>query len=343
MGPRLATLGALLIGAAVTSHARADDDETVRQELQRVDFEAPQSCATAEVFLDEVRSRTPRLKLTHDDAWSTRFEVVVKDEGQRYVGALTVHNRQKSSERREVTARSCEEVLETLSLIVAVAIDPQASLTRRAKKPEPPAPVAQSTAAPTVAPTPAIDRPVEPVTAPEVVQPKPTWLGAVALGAEARSAFASDVALAGSLSFELERRMPTAWGWSLRASALRSLQSQVRDPFEREAHFRWTAGRLDGGLWLHAGRAASLQGGLGLDVGAIEAESVLSKTRAWVSALALFRARWWPAPPLSLEATAGAFAPLTRDRFVLFDPDTVVYRERALLGFLSVGVGLRIH
>jgi hypothetical protein len=320
--------------------AQASDTENrdAPVELQRIEFQAPATCATAEVFFDEVRSRTPRLRLTVGEDWTARFELAVRDDGEAFVGALTVYSDRTTSERREVKAKSCEEVLETLALIVAVAIDPNASLGRRPKrlapKPEdsPPAMVA----------TPA--RAARPVaTPPPPPRARAAWHGRVALGVEARGALADDASLAGIVAFELERTLPERWGWTLRLSALRSLESRVSDPFGRDARFRWTAGRLDAGPMLFdRSHTTSLQGGLGLDLGTVEATSALSETRLWVSTLAFLRARWTPVPRFGLEMTAGAFTPIKRDKFALFDPDTVVYRERALSGFVGFALHVRL-
>jgi peptide-methionine (S)-S-oxide reductase len=44
----------------------------------------------------------------------------------------------------------------------------------------------------------------------------------------------------------------------------------------------------------------------------------------------------------SFEAVSGAFPPFTRDKFALFDPNTVVYRERALSGFVGLALFARL-
>lgn len=282
------------------------------------------------------------MRLTEGSDWTSRFAIAVRDEGERFVGALTVHSNQSSSEQREVSAKSCEEVLETLALIVAVAIDPNASLSRRPPRREPP----NASSPPPTAPPPTPTKASRPVAPRAPVEPgrAPAWHQWLALGIEARGAFSSDAATAGSVAFELERRMPGGWGWSMRLAALRSLESRISDPFGREATFQWSAGRIDAGpLLLAANEVVSVQPGLGLDLGAIEAEAERSATRLWVSALAFLRTRWNAFSPFSLEGTVGAFTPLTRDEFVLFDPNAVVYQERALLGFVALSLSARLH
>lgn len=322
-------LASAACAAALCSAPAHVDAQTNGTDRHRIDFRAPDVCATSAVFLDEIRSRTPRLHVTADDAWTSRFEIEVREDGDNFRGALTVHAGRTTSERREVTAKSCEEVLETLALIVAVAIDPNASLRRLPKRAEEPQ------ASPP--PPPAAVRPV--VVAPE--PPKPpapdAWQERLVLGAEARGAFADSASFAGSVGFEVER-----WGWAARLTALRSLESRVTDPFGREARFEWTAVRLDAGPSLRF-RSLRLHGALGLDVGRVEAASELSQERWWLSALALARARWEPRAPVGAELVAGAFVPLARDRFALFDPDTVLYRERALSGLLGVGLFFRLQ
>ncbi len=292
------------------------------------------------VFVDEIRSRTPRLSLAEDDGWTSRFEVDVADHGSHFTGALTVHAERASSERREVTAKSCEEVLETLALIVAVAIDPNASLRRLPQRAEEPKAEPEPPPPPVFAPPPSAPRPSAPASPNASADSKPrspaTWRPQLLLGGEARGAFADSASFAGSFGLEVER-----WGWAVRLSALQSMESTVMDPFGREARFRWTAGRLEGGPRWAMG-AFSLQGALGLDVGRVTARAELEQGRWWVSALALGRARWEPLSPVGFEVVAGAFVPLTRDRYALFDPDTVLYRERALGGLVGLGLYFRL-
>lgn len=322
------------------AHVRAQPEHssaTPSGEQHRIEYRAPDTCATAAVFLEEVRSRTPKLSLTEGNDWTSRFQIDVRDDGDKFIGALTVYANRSSSELREVSAKSCEEVLETLALIVAVAIDPNASLRRLPKRDE-------ARAEDPPARTKARAKPA--VTARERSKPpkvaRGTWQHQLLLGAEARGAFADNASFAGTLSFEVARTFPERGRWAVRLTALRGLESSVTDPFGRKARFGWTAARIDGGPSLLAGDC-SLQAALGWDMGRVEASSELSQSRWWVSALALARARWVPLGPVGFEVVAGAFIPLTRDRFALFDPDTVLYRERALSGLLGLDLYFRLQ
>jgi hypothetical protein len=295
-----------------------------------------------DVFLATIRSRTAKFRAADREHAALAFAIAIRDEGPRFVGALTVQAGPDGSEQREVSAKSCEEVLETFALVIAVAIDPNASLAPTPKMPAqeeaspPPAEPRAQSAAPPPQSSPVVDG------APRA-EHSARWLKDVSVGAEARGTLTNDAMLAGLVAFSLERRVPGGWDWVLRLSALRSLESHVDDRFGRRATFTWTAGRLDAQptLFDRTGRL-SLSAGLGMDVGAVQAKSDLSVTRPWVSALLMARARWQPASLLQVEVNAGAIAPLVRDSFQLFGPDGVIFRERPLCGFAGIGAGLRL-
>jgi len=143
------------------------------------------------------------------------------------------------------------------------------------------------------------------------------------------------------VAFDVERRVPGGLGWLLRISALRSLESHVEDDLGRRATFTWMAGRLDGGPTLFGyNNRLSLGAALGFDLGAVEAKSELNATRLWASTLLQMRARYRPVSRLQVEVNAGAVMPIIRDRFALFGPNAVIFRERALSGFIGLNLGL---
>lgn len=324
-----AVAGAQPIGGETSSAA----DRSVSS---AINFTAPETCPTAEVFYRDIRRRTSKLRLVDGSVWDMRFDVLVRDEGAKFVGALTVHSDASSSEERELTAKSCEEVLDMFALVVAVAIDPNASLSPRALPTTTLAPAPPSVPPPVAPSAPPATTPANP----RVAAPQGSWETMVGAQVEARGAFATDAALAGALSVQVERVHP-GWAWALRLSALRSLSSEVKDPAGRAATFRWTSARFDAFVGLRDQRAKVTVGPvIGFDAGVVEASAALSRARPWASLLVAARGRWRPLPRLEVEANVGAFTPIVRDEFTLFAPNFTIYRERAVAGFLGCGLGV---
>ena len=128
----------------------------------RIELDAPPDCATAEAFYESVRARTERVRPVREGESGVRVIVRLARLGTRAHGELRVIGERGESDTRRVDGSSCTEVVEALSLTVALAVDP----TARLGPPEPAAP--PSPKAPPPAPPPPEAPPPLPPPLPEL-------------------------------------------------------------------------------------------------------------------------------------------------------------------------------
>jgi hypothetical protein len=108
----------------------------------RIELDAPPDCATAEGFFEAVRARTERARPVKESEAGVRVVVRLTRVGTKVHGELRVIGERGESDTRRVDGASCTEVVEALSLTVALAVDPTARLGPTEQKLEPaPAPV----------------------------------------------------------------------------------------------------------------------------------------------------------------------------------------------------------
>lgn len=89
-----------------------------------VDFAAPAGCSSAAAFLAGVRARLNPARRAQPGEKGVLVRVRLNRTGARVHGALSVIDARGETDRREVDSGSCDEVVEVLSLTVALALDP---------------------------------------------------------------------------------------------------------------------------------------------------------------------------------------------------------------------------
>ena len=136
------------IGAAfsmVASRAVAQPNPPVAP--VRLEYHAPDACPDERAFVARVRSRTTRFVLAGADATggdevARSFSVDVSTTPHGVEGRLTSleATRTPAPATRVVAGETCDEVVDALALITALAVDPNASTAfAPAPVPEPPA------------------------------------------------------------------------------------------------------------------------------------------------------------------------------------------------------------
>jgi hypothetical protein len=114
----------------------------------RIELDAPPDCATAEAFYESVRRRTERVRPVIEGEPGVRVVVRLMRVGTRAHGELRVIGEHGESDTRRVDGNTCTEVVDALSLTVALAIDPTVHLA----PPEPPPTVVVESTPPPVPP-----------------------------------------------------------------------------------------------------------------------------------------------------------------------------------------------
>src|SRR5258706_9026052 len=106
-----------------SSLLRAESEEPVH-----VIFQAPASCPGRDEFLSQLRARTARVVLAAPDAAAFSVDVTIHVEKDQFVGQLTLGAGSVAPAQRQFTAKSCETVVASLALAVALALDPEAQI-----------------------------------------------------------------------------------------------------------------------------------------------------------------------------------------------------------------------
>jgi hypothetical protein len=299
-----------------------------------LDYGAARSCPDRSVFLDEIRSRTNRLRDARPGEAARVIEITVTEAAQGVDGLLRIRDPGGSDAERAVHGASCPHVVSALALIVALAIDPQASTEPR-PLPKPSSPPA----APRDLSPPAKDEPP-----PSTDPPAP---GGVAFGIGAQgsvhSAVAPDPLLAFGGYLKLESRGETLPGASAKLAVEHG--EQTARVAEGGGEIVWTSAHLDGCPWgFRVARTVSMapcvavNGGL-IEVTGIDTPNAETARRNWLSLGALLRIEALRLDWMAVDSELGVAFPLVRDRYFL-RPSTTVH-EVPLVEIhagLSIGV-----
>lgn len=105
------------------SHARESWAESERVFMV---YHAESGCPDGEAFLRSVQERTTRFELAQGKEPARQIVATVTESGTGFLGRLEVTDPTSGSSLRSVHGAVCEEVVTALSLMVALAIDPQA-------------------------------------------------------------------------------------------------------------------------------------------------------------------------------------------------------------------------
>ena len=327
------SLGGALVVVSAVSIGRADGPS--------IAYSAFEGCPSERAFVDDVASR-----IHAGAAEGKSFSVVLERRGARVGGRVEATDRGGRRVRRVLEGESCGEVASALALVVALAIDPRASLTPAPPPvaspdpplPPPPPPVAAS---PDPPPVPSAAPPPAPLAPPTIDGEAPDGRP-VRWAAGAGALFVSPVAPSGA--FGATVFVEASRGLDGPAARLGMLYAP-RDlglPGGGAARFRYWAARLDACPVRFAPASSLVLAPCGgVDVGALVATGVdlaetRSETRFFGAALGLARAEWTVIAPFSIEGSGGLFVPFVRDQFVVDRPRSQVHTPSAVGGTVQI-------
>jgi hypothetical protein len=131
--------GAVLLSLVAIPQARADETPPSGMSI-RVDYRATSTCPSRAEFLDSVRRYTAKWSLVEGRGASREFVVALDGPDARTVGTLDIAVGPRKT-RRVVSGPSCETVARALAVMVALVIDPAASISEgQGVTPPPPDP-----------------------------------------------------------------------------------------------------------------------------------------------------------------------------------------------------------
>lgn len=322
----------------------------------RIAYDSPPTCGDRSAFLERVRSRTEHGQLDETDTLAWQLEVSIREvpspHGTRFVGQVAFDDPEQRHALRRVDGSSCEQVVSSLALVVALAIDDRVAwLDARAvaaTPADPPLPSPPSVAAsepPKKEVEPARARPVSAAAReprPEAAASTLAWTVGGTVGA--LSWLGPEPALALGVFAELGEATSAA---TLRVSFVDSRQSPTL--FGVASHFTGDFGRIEAcPVSLVRSSRISLSPCLGLDAGVLRASvdptaqltSATSKTIFWGAVAAAMRLRWRPAWRLSLDLDGELAVPVVRHTFQLENPQRQLFEVPAIGVGTKIGVGL---
>lgn len=299
-----------------------------------LDYRAPASCPDAAAFRAHVASRTPRVSFVAEGKPSElQWRVTLARTPSGVRGRLRVTSAQRGHLERQVEAADCAGVESALSLVAALSVDPEASLT----------PVKES--APKVS-SPTVERPAPPASSPAPVPPPPPSARrlrlSLGLALAGRTGVASQIAWAARpfVGFSLRSRGGYTWGLGLSATQARGSAALANG----QADLTWSLARLEAFPVRASFGALRLEPTLFFEAGQLRARGVGISPSTEVRRPALFtgalaRVSLLAFDLLLLQLEAGPLVAIERDRFYLYENSTV-FHVPLLSGVMAVGVGL---
>jgi hypothetical protein len=288
----------------------------------------------------ELRARTDRLSESPRGEGSSVYRVHAETTSDGAHGRLDVVDASGATSSREVEGSTCKDVVDALALVLALAVDPNASTA-------PLPPLAPPAAAPPPVAT-AIERPMAPPAAPRA----PPWSSH--LGASAGAALKTGAApalLVGPMVGLGAAWEPSAQGSRIEpALELRATftwaQSGTIPVGAGAARFTWTAGLLDVcPVRATAGRVqaapcARIEGGI-LDAAGLQLDVNHDVSKPWVAVGAAARVRWAPVGALFVDLDGALLASVLRYHIFFDQPQTTIYDVPLVGAEATLSAGVR--
>jgi hypothetical protein len=340
--PRDKGLFVLSLVTLVSTASMVSKPARGQKEPIRLAYSAPPVCPSSDPFTAEIRARTALADFT--EAGVARvFRVSIHEMPSGYEGVLTVTSGDVEGEPRRIRDKNCGEVASALALMIAVAVDPQASTASLSElESEPPVsgPAPSPWLLARIAPA------KEPArTAPRAALPPPEPRGSWAMGLDAVAigGMAPNVAVGAMVFAETSHPTPGASAYRLSLGHVDSSPLAGTSP---NATVRWIGARLDAcpvGARLHA--TIRLLPCSAFTLGELQARGEGAPhprmATRWASSLDVGgRLQWRPAGAVLLEAGGGASIPLLQRTFVFEQPRQVIYEMPWMGWSVAIGAGV---
>jgi hypothetical protein len=318
----------------------------------RIEYTASPGCLGEREVTREILSRTRRARPARPGEAARLFRLSALPRGDRIAGRLEIVAVDGTSTVREVTAKTCLEVLDALTLVARIAIDPEALDSASSRAPAPP----DSSATQDLSEQKQLVRTAqkeakpgaESSTAGSAREPRTRWRFRLGMGAQAfASTVVSPKVTPGLGVFADLTGEPPAW-LDLRGG-LRAAASGEAETGAGNARFTLIAARLGVCLpRIDLSNDWSICPIGGLEAGVLKAtgtetSGARSATRPWLALGAGLRLEWRITSQLFVELEGEGAAPMIRDRFVFNQPETTVHEPPVLGANAAIGLGYRLR
>jgi hypothetical protein len=295
-----------------------------------IEYEAPASCPSEVELYDAIRARTDHVRRAASDDSAVEVNVRVTRGERGFTGEVRETVNHNESSARSVEGATCKEVVEALSLTIALSVDPNAHAPRETA-------VAKPAPAAAVCPPAPEPRTIVVARAPELH----VELGLEAIATEALS---SELDSGGALSASFVRDSGESHYSSLELSLLFAKSGLGSNPSDHRSDFA--------ALALDACPLGFRFGGVEFAPCALAIGGVLGATGRGVAEPTTVSRGWWSAGldfklSLSLgrgfmfESALGASAALEKRRFYETDPGRIVAETPVISPILRLGLGYR--
>lgn len=291
----------------------------------RVSYDAPDGCPDRVAFYQAVQARTERVRPAVGDETALQLSIRVTGGEHGFHGELRNLGEPRESRARIVDGSTCKEVVEALSLTLALSLDPEAHPT----EPVPAQPV------PPMSPL-----PVTPVGT------RPTVRTRLELGASALATWldTSGVSTGGALSVGVLREVDDVARGSLELSLVFAQDDLPRAPADHRARF--------GGLTLAACPLRLHFRAMEFAPCALSTVGVLELSGRQLARAETVDRLWWSAGleakwqlllgrGLLVQAALAGSVPFARHRYFTNDPANVVLETPVISTSLHAGIGYR--
>jgi hypothetical protein len=303
----------------------------------RIEYSAPESCPDAAEFERRVRERIQRARFAKEGEIARTFRVIVQSKPERSVARVEFVDADGEKVSRTLGADTCDEVVNAIALVTALAMEARAGSEEPA-----PAPGARPPTGATPEPAPLAPPPPPP--AATRADDGARW--DAGMGVDIASGYAPSISVGLRLFVEMAPSF-----FSVRASVLHADSGKVGVEDGR-TRFRFWGARVEGcPLRVPLGASFAVSPCAGVEGGALQGEGLSGggivetreATEPWLAALALGRLQAEVDSFLLLEAQADVRFPLVRHEFYLERPDRSVHDVPAVAFGASLGVGFRFH
>ncbi len=330
----LALLSGLVpLSGAVPARAQAPVEEAIRFQ-----YAAPAECPAEATFTARVRERTARGRLAEPDELARTFNVSIVVTGGGFTGTVDFLDDAGSSVSRRIHGEQCDEVVSSLALITALALDASLRPTESAE--------------PGTRPTEIEPHEVQRREGDGDVRRPPTrWVDTTSKGPSAR------VGVAGGFrvpfdAYSLGLLGELDWGRVVGARLAAHYASADRDVGEgRRANLRLMGVEASVCAPRELLSTTLIHFCGALDVGSLRAQGLESpglatlgsRTILWVAVGVELRLAWEPDAPFWVELNGQLGLPLVNHRFIFKNPETTVFEIEGLDPSAGAGVATGVR